>query len=497
MLNDSSETATSRANETPEAAMAESATSRPETASSLFEAEAIERFADHLRGTCLRPGDGGYDEARTIWNATIDKRPALIARCAGAADVIKAVKFARDRGLLLSVRGGGHNVAGNAVCDGGMMIDLSPMKSVRVDPRAQTARAEPGVTWAEFDAETQEFGLATTGGVVPTTGIAGLTLGGGLGWLMGKHGLAADNLLSADLVTAEGKLVTASARENEDLFWGLRGGGGNFGVVTSFEFQLHRVGEILGGMVLHAIDDAPDVIAFVANFAREAPDELVLMIVLVTGPDGSRVCGVAVCYNGDHTEGGQLLRPLRDFGKPVADQIGPMSYRALQNMFLDGFPAGRQNYWKSNFLRELNRDAIDVIVESFKRVPSPTSAIAIECLTGAVQRVGSSETAFSHRNSPFNLLIVGIWPDPADTDAHVGWVRKLWQEMQPYSSGVYVNYLGQEEEEGRERIRAAYDPAVYGRLADLKRKYDPNNLFRMNQNIAPASSPFTFTAGVH
>ena len=453
----------------------------------VFGAETVDRLAANMRGTILGPGDKGYDEARTIWNAMIDNHPALIARCAGAADIILAVNFARDHGLLLSVRGGGHNVAGNAVCDGGLMIDLSPMQSVRVDPQSQTARAEPGVTWAEFDTETQGFGLATTGGIMPTTGIAGLTLGGGLGWLMGKHGLTADNLLSADLVTADGKLVTASSRQNEDLFWGLRGGGGNFGVVTSFEFQLHPVGEILGGRVLHAIDDAADVIAFVADFAKQSPDELGLSIGLATRPDGSKVCGFMACYNGDLTEGERILRPLRTFGSPMADEIVPMRYQVLQNMFLEVFPAGLQNYWKSNFLHSLNTAAIDVIVQNFKRVPSTTSRIAIEVLGGAVGRVGVEDTAFSHRNSLFSLLIMGIWPDQADTEAHVSWVRGLWEDMQPYSSGgVYVNYLGPEEDEGIERIKAAYEPAAFDRLADLKRKYDPTNLFRLNQNIRPS-----------
>ncbi len=446
----------------------------------------IEDFSAGLRGDLLRPGADGYDDARTIYNAMIDKRPALIARCAGVADVIHAVNFARTNDLLVSVRGGGHNVSGNAICDGGIMIDLSPMKSVHVDPNRCIARSESGVLWREFDHETQAFGLATTGGVVTTTGVAGLTLGGGIGWLMGNYGLACDNLLSVDVVTADGRLLTASASENQDLFWGLRGGGGNFGIATSFEFQLHPVGRLLGGMVIHPLDQAVKLLGFYDEFTRTTPDELGSTAVFVTSPEGERVVAIAVCYNGPVEEGERELKPLREFGTPLADVIGPMSYAQVQGMFDEGFPPGLQNYWKSNFLRGLDDKAIEIIVDHVRNAPSPSSAVAIEQLGGAVSRVGMDDTAFNHRGARYSLLIVGMWPDSSAKDENVNWVRGLRDALEPYSSGgVYVNYLGQEADEGPERIKAAYGSEKYERLVALKNKYDPTNLFRLNQNIRP------------
>ena len=448
----------------------------------------IEEFSAGLRGDLLRPGDDGYDEARKCFNAMIDKRPALIARCAGIADVIDAVNFARTNDILVSVRGGGHNVSGSAFCDGGLMIDLSPMKSVRVDPEGHTARTEPGVTWSEFDHETQAFGLATTGGLVSTTGVAGLTLGGGIGWLMGSHGLACDNLLSVDVVTADGRLLTASESRNQDLFWGLRGGGGNFGIATSFEFQLHPVGQLLGGMVIHPLDQAVELIRFCDEFTRTAPAELGSLVVFVTSPEGERVVAIAVCYNGPVEEGERVLKPLREFGTPLADVVAPMSYTQVQGMLDEGFPPGLQNYWKSSFLTGLDDKAIEVIVDHVRNAPSPNSAVAIEQLGGAVSRVGMDDTAFNHRDARYNLLIVGMWPDPAAKDENVKWVRDLWDAMQPYSSGgVYVNYIGQEGDEGDARVKDAYGPEIYERLVALKNKYDPTNLFRLNQNIKPTS----------
>ena len=448
--------------------------------------DTVAAFQTTLRGALLRPGDDGYEAARTIWNAMIDKRPALIVRCAGVADVIQAVNFARTHDLLVAVRGGGHNVAGNAVCDGGLMIDLSPMKSVHVDPVRRTARAEPGATWREFDHETQAFGLATTGGVIPTTGVAGLTLGGGIGWLMGSYGLSCDNLLSVDVVTADGRLLQASATENPDLFWGVRGGGGNFGVVTSFEYQLHAVGQVLGGMVIHPVERARDVLKFYREFTRTAPDALTSMAVCLTSPEGAPVVALLVCYNGPLAEGEKVLQPLRAFGPPLADHIGPMAYTALQNMLEAGFPSGLQNYWKSNFLHDLSDDAIAVMVDGFAQMPAPTSALVIEHIGGAVSRVGEDATAFTHRQAPYNLLIVGIWPDLANNDTNIRWVRQTWDAMQPFSSGgVYVNYLGQAADEGAERIKEAYGVAKYERLLALKKQYDPTNLFRLNQNIDP------------
>jgi FAD/FMN-containing dehydrogenase len=445
---------------------------------------AIERFGRELRGQLLRPGETGYDAARAVWNAMIDKRPAMIARCAGPADVIRSVNFARSHGLVLSVRGGGHNVAGNAVCDGGLMIDLAPMRGVRVDARGRTARADGGCTWRDLDHETAAFGLATTGGIIPATGIGGLTLGGGLGWLMRKHGLSCDNLLSADVVLASGELVTAGPNENPDLFWGLRGGGGNFGIVTSFEYRLHPIDRVLGGMVVHPLERAPEVLSFLRDFTRTAPDELVCMAVLLTGPDGAKILAVVTCYCGPTEQGERVLRPLRQFGPPVADQIATIPYVQLQGLLEAGFPPGLQNYWKSSFLSGLSDDAIAVAIEAFRRIPSSSSAIAFEQLGGAMSRVGEDDTAFGHRGAPFNLLVVSSWSDPTDNARHIAWTRALAEAMQPFSAGgVYVNYLGQEADEGRDRIRAAYGPAKYERLIALKKRYDPGNLFRINQNI--------------
>jgi FAD/FMN-containing dehydrogenase len=454
----------------------------------VLDAAAIEQFRTGQRGAHLLRGDDGYDAARKIYNAMIDHRPAMIARCAGAADMIGAVNFARNNGLLVSVRGGGHNVSGNAVCDGGLMIDLSAMKSVRVDPQTRTARAEAGVTWGEFDRETQAFGLATTGGLVSTTGIAGLTLGGGIGWLMGTYGLACDNLISADVVTADGTFLTASKARNEDLFWGLRGGGGNFGVVTSLEFQLHPVGPMLGGIVIHRLDKATEVIKFYDDFTRASPDEVGTFVGFVTSPEGERVMAIFVCYNGDIAIGERVLKPLRAFGPPLADMIGPMSYVQVQRMMDDAFPAGRQNFWKSNFLKGLDTEAVRIIVDHVAKAPSSYSAVAIEQFSGAVKRVGMNDTAFNHRNARYNLLIVGIWSDPAAKAANVKWVRDLWDAMEPYSSGgVYVNYLGQVADEGAERVKSAYGAEKYARLVALKEKYDPTNLFCLNQNIKPSA----------
>lgn len=447
---------------------------------------AIEQLARGLNGRLLRPGETGYDAARTIWNGMVDKRPAMIAQCAGVSDVRRSVDFARDHGLLLSVRGGGHNVAGNAVCDGGLMIDLSPMRGIRVDAQQRTVRADGGCTWRDLDRETAAFGLATTGGIIPATGIGGLTLGGGLGWLMRKHGLSCDNLLSADVVLASGELVTAGPTENADLFWGLRGGGGNFGVVTSFRYRLHPVDQVLGGMVIHPLERAREVLGYLREFTRSAPDELVCMAVLLTGPDGAQILAVVICYCGPIAQGERVLRPLRQFGPPVADQVAPIPYVQLQGLLEAGFPPGLQNYWKSSFLRDLSDDAIAVAIEAFRHVPSPSSAIAFEQLGGAMSRVGENDSAFGHRSAPFNFLVLSSWPSPADNSKQIAWTRSLAEAMQPFSAGgVYVNYLGHETDEGRDRIRAAYGPTKYDRLLALKKKYDSGNLFRINQNIRP------------
>jgi FAD/FMN-containing dehydrogenase len=452
----------------------------------MFTTSELEAFAKGLRGPLLRPGDDTYDGARRVWNGMIDRRPALIVRAAGVADVIQAVEFVRESGLVLAVRGGGHNVTGNAVCDGGLTLDLSLMRGVRLDPKRQSLRAEGGALWCDLDHEAEAFGLATTGGLISSTGIAGLTLGGGLGWLMGSYGLACDNLLSVDLVTAAGELVTATASENADLFWGLRGGGGNFGVATSLEYQLHPVGPMLGGLIIHPLDQAPDLFRFYEAFTREAPDALGSMLLFVTSPEGQRVVAVAVCYNGPPEKGEALLAPLRAFGSPLADTIGRMRYTEIQQMFDGGFPAGLQNYWRSSFLEHLDGAGIEAIVERFKQAPSAQAAIAIEQLGGAVARVPAESTAFNHRASRFNLLILGMWPESHAKAENVGWVQSISETLTRYaSSRVYVNYLGQGSDEGVGRIEAAYGPQAYARLVALKNHYDPENLFRLNQNIQP------------
>jgi FAD/FMN-containing dehydrogenase len=456
-------------------------------AEAVLEEGVVEAFRASLRGQLLRAGDAGYDAARTIWNGMIDRCPALIARCAGVADVIHGVNFARTHQLLLAVRGGGHNVAGNAVCDGGLMLDLSGMQSVRIDPVRRTARAEPGLTWGEFDHETQVFGLATSGGQVSTTGIAGLTLGGGWGYLARKYGLASDNLLAVDIVTANGRLLTASATEHADLFWGVRGGGGNFGVVTSFEYQLHPVGPVLAGAVIHPFAQARAVLRFYRDFTMAAPDELASGAVCMTMPDGTPVAGIVVCYNGPLEAGERVLQPLRAFGTPLADQIGSMPYTAAQKLLDAFYPPGLQQYWKASFLREISDEAIDTIVTYCAQRPSPICHGLIEhTLGGAVSRVDREATAFNHRDVQYSFMSLGVCTDPAEAEKCVRWAREFWEAMQPFATGgVYVNYLGRETDEGAKRIKAAYGPGKYQRLVALKNTYDPTNLFRLNQNIKP------------
>ncbi|MGH6885100.1 MAG: FAD-binding oxidoreductase [Geminicoccales bacterium] len=455
--------------------------------------EAFEEFAAGFRGELLRPGDEGYDAARRVWNGMIDRRPAVIARCTGVADVVRAVNFARSNDLLVAIRGGGHSVAGNGVCDDGVMIDLSPMRGVRVDPSARAARAQPGVTWGLFDRETNVFGFATTGGLVSTTGIAGLTLGGGVGWLARRHGVTADNLLSADVVTASGDVLTASERTNEELFWGLRGGGGNFGVVTSFEYRLRAVDLVLAGAVFHPGDDLESVLRFFRDFVADAPDELTVIAVVMTAPPfpflpehahGKLAVALAVCCAGDLEKGESVLRPLREFGQPLADVVGPMPYPALQSMFDGAYPSGLHNYWKSNYLNELSDDGIAVVAEHARQMPPPTANFYFEHLGGAIAR-GGTASAFGHRDARFDFSILTSWADPEQTDEHLAWTRGFWEAMQPHAAqSVYVNNLGAE---GEDRVRAAYAPEIYDRLIRLKDEYDPDNLFRLNQNIRPSA----------
>jgi FAD/FMN-containing dehydrogenase len=451
----------------------------------VIEGTTVETFKTSLRGELLRPGDTDYDEARKVWNGMIDKRPGLIARCTGVADVISAVDFARTHQLLVSVRGGGHNIPGNAVCNGGLMIDLACMRSVRVDPVRRTARAEGGVTWGEFDHETQAFGLATTGGSVSDTGIAGLTLGGGLGWLAGKCGLTCDNLLSADVVTANGKLLIASASEHTDLFWGLRGGGGNFGIVTSFEYQLHPVGPVLAGMLLYPFAKAKEALAYYRDFAKAVPDEVNTMGGLLTSPDGDLMAVIAVCYNGSLDAGERVLRPLREFGPPVADQIRPMAYREVQTQLDAAAVRGRRYYIKSSFMRSISDDAIDALIDRFANVPSPHTLVFFQQLGNAANRIGAQETAFSQRDALCEWGCLSSWVDPAADGMNIGWTRALAEAMQPFSSGgAYITQMGVEAEEGADRIKDAFGPN-YEQLVALKNKYDPTNLFRHNQNVKP------------
>ncbi|ONI88076.1 FAD-linked oxidase [Saccharothrix sp. ALI-22-I] len=455
----------------------------------------LRELADSVRGTVLGPGDQGYDEARRVWNGAVDRRPAAIVRCTGTADVVAAVSFARREGLLTAVRGGGHNVAGNAVCDDGLVVDLSPMRGVRVDPGKRTARAQGGTTWGEFDRETQLFSLATTGGIVSTTGIAGLTLGGGIGWLGRSYGSTCDNLVSADVVTADGQPVRASRDENPDLFWGLRGGGGNFGVVTSFEYRLHEVGPVvLAGAVFHPLARARDALVFFREFTDTAPEQLTLVASFPAAPaapflppevHGTRVLALGVCHCGTLADAETAVAPLRAFGSPLADVVGPMPYTAAQTMFDERFPHGRNYYWKSSYLRELTDEAIDVLVDHVARTPSAETTSYVWHLGGAMGR-SAEDTAFGHRDVRFDFAALAGWLDPARAEEHVGWAREFWSAMQPHaSSGVYVNNLGVE---GDERARAAYRPEVYDRLARLKREYDPDNFFRLNQNIRPMAT---------
>ena len=441
----------------------------------------VHAFKTSLRGALLCPGDDGYDAARTVYNAMIDRRPALIARCAGTADVIAGVQFARAHNLLVSVRGGGHNVAGNAVCDGGLMLDLSPMRGIRVDPAGRTVRAEPGLTWRDFDRETQAFGLATTGGLFSTTGIAGLTLGGGLGWLNGLYGLACDNLLSADVVTAEGQLLTASDTEHPDLFWGLRGGGGNFGVVTSFAYRLHPVGPMLAGLLFYPIAKATEVFRFYREYMPESPDAFRADIGVLTAPDGNLAVGIIPCYVGAVAEGERVIEPLRRLG-PIADLVCPMTYCEVQTMLDDVLPPGRRNYWKSSFVPTLDDAAIQTLITCGQAAPSPTSFLALEPIHGAASRVPPEATAFPHRAAHYSLLILAVWTDPATSEQHIRWARESWEAMRPFAAGrVYVNYLG---EEGEARVQEAYGPN-YEQLVTLKNTYDPTNFWRRNQNIRP------------
>jgi FAD/FMN-containing dehydrogenase len=446
----------------------------------------IDTYADRLRGELILAGHPAYEQARRVWNGNIDRRPALIARCLGVADVMASVTFAREHDMLVAIRSGAHNAAGYSTCDGGLVIDLSQMKGIKVDPAKSIADAQAGLLWGEFDNETQAFGLATTGGVVSDTGIAGLTLGGGLGWLMGKHGLTIDNLLSVDLVTADGKFLTASADEHADLFWGLRGGGGNFGVVTSFRYRLHPVGpNVLGGMVVHPMARARDVLRFYRDFSADLPDEAEANAALATSPDGNPIAVLLLGYNGPIEEGEKVLAPARAFGEPIADLVQPMPY-ALRNTIQDEPNAihGIQRYWKSGFTETISDDLIDLLVEAGSSFKSPLTGVAFFRVHGAATRVHADATAFGLRQEQWDFNVVSQWKEDRETDAQIAWTRELWSRIEPLiSNSAYVNHLAGDDKP--EKVRASFGDN-YDRLSALKRQYDPMNFFRLNANIAPA-----------
>lgn len=442
--------------------------------------------AEHLRaklaGRLIFPDDPGYDALRRVWNGRIDKRPALIVRCANADDIAEAIRFARDNEVEASVRGGGHNIAGNSLCNGGIVIDLSGMKGIIIDPAARTAWAEPGLLLREFDTATQAHGLATTMGLMSDTGIAGLTLGGGLGRLARKYGATCDNLLAAEVVLADGTRVTASPEENPDLFWGLRGGGGNFGVVAAFTYRLHRVGPtLLGGMLLYDFVRAREVLRFYRDFCRSAADEVSADVAMLTSPEGQKVLAIAASYIGPLDEGERVLHPLRRFGRPFADQIAPTPYTSLQISVDSPLPRGRRYYWKAHLLKQLDDPVIDILVDAFANVPSPMSILVLQLFGGAVSRVDPTATAYANRGALWDCIPICAWEDPAEDEDNVAWGRAIWEALRPHARAVYVNNLG---DEGEERVRAAFGPN-YDRLAALKRRYDPTNFFRLNQNIRP------------
>lgn len=446
----------------------------------------VSQWQAQFQGRLLTPTMDGWEAARRIWNGMIDRRPALIARCLSASDVRAAVKLASKEGMDLSMRGGGHGVAGTAVCDGGLMIDLSPMKDIQVNLAAREAIASPGVLWGEFDRATQAHGLATTGGQVSHTGIAGLTLGGGLGYLMGKFGAVCDNLLSAVIVTADGELLTASPEQNADLFWALRGAGANFGVVTEFRYRLHPVGEVLAGLLLHPRDRAVELIAFHKEFLKDSPDELDTTVGFLNSPDGAPLVGIVAVYAGALADGERLLAPLRKFGPPVADLIQPVPYTAVQSMLDNAVPIGDRYYWKSNFVNDLSPALAKVLSDGASAMPSPYSLILLFELKGEIRRVHKDAMAFDHRDANFELSIIARWKDPAADEANIRWARDVWTAAQPYvSSAVYANHMTGEE--GPERVRAAYGGAKYDKLAALKARFDPANLFKLNHNILPDS----------
>lgn len=463
-------------------------------ASTALSHEILTTLQLQLRGSLCLADEAGYDEARTVWNAMIDRRPAAVVRCHGASDVMRAVRLARDNGLLLAVRGGGHNISGNAVCEGGLLIDLSPMRSVRIDPKTRSARVEPGVTLGEFDKEAQAFALATPLGINSTTGVAGLTLGGGFGWLSRKFGFTVDNLTSADVVTADGTLLQANATDNPDLFWGIRGGGGNFGVVTSFEFKLHPIGpEVVSGLIVHPFARARELLAGYRQVAAQAPDELTIWVVLRKAPPlpflpaethGKEIVVFAVCYTGEPGKAQEALAPLRALGEPIADVIGPQPYAAWQTAFDPLLTPGAYNYWKSHNFTALSDGLVDTLVDSIGTLPTAECEVFIAQLGGASGRIAADATAFPHRDANFVMNVHTRWREREDQEASIKWARGLFAATAVHATGgVYVNFMPEDE---TDRVAGAYG-SNYARLMALKAKYDPDNLFRLNQNIQPTT----------
>ena len=448
-------------------------------------ADQLEELRAGFSGSVLEPGTDGYDTARRVHNGLIDRRPALVARCQNAADIADAIRFARGNDLEVCVRGGGHNVAGRSVVDGALMVDLAPMKGIRVDPAARTVRAQGGVIWKELNRETAAHGLAVTGGAISTTGIAGLTLGGGLGWLMAKYGLAADNLIGVELVTADGAIVDVTADSDPELFWALRGGGGNFGVAASFEYRVYPVDMVVGGLIAHPIDAAAEMLRFYRDATAAASDDLTVFAAVVHAPDGSgmKIAGMIVFHTGTPEEAERELAPFKEWGSPLVVEVGPMPYPVMNTILDAGYPTGSLNYWLSSFTAGLSDGLIEVIVDRFKSVPSPMTGIVFEQFHGAVCRVGIEETAVPHREPGWNLLIPSVWMDPADTDANVAWTRETHAALAPHlTDRRWLNYLG--DDQGEDAIRGAYGPN-YDRLVSVKRKHDPDNVFHHNHNIVP------------
>jgi len=451
----------------------------------------IQAFAQNLRGELIQAGDNNYDEARELYNAMIDRRPRYIVRCADAADVIASVNFARGHQLLLAVRGGGHNGGGLGSCDNGLVIDLSRMKGVRVDPSERTARVNGGCTWGEVDHATHAFGLATPSGIISTTGVGGLTLGGGLGHLTRRFGLAVDNLIGADMILADGSFVSVSANSHPDLFWAIRGGGGNFGVITSFLFRLHPVKTVVAGPTLWELERSADVLRWYRDFITDAPEELNGFFAFLTVPPGppfpehlhlKKMCGVVWCYTGPESDADAVFQPIRDFGPPALDGVQPMPFPALQSAFDALYPPGHQWYWKADFVDKLSDEAIALHVEHGSRLPTMQSSMHLYPINGATHRVGRNDTAFSYRDATWAEVIIGVDPDPANAKLITNWAKEYWDALHPYSAGgAYVNFM---MEEGQDRVKDSYRDN-YQRLAAVKAKYDPNNLFRVNQNIQP------------